>query len=333
MTKIRLSTIAAVALVGLCSVAAHAEDISTKKMTIKDNADSAKRQFRVQSADAGVALAEADDPGTNGVTIHAYSATDNMCVTLDGGMEWSTNGKVWKYKNKLTKNSAQIGDGKLSVKLKSGVDYSLLDDPSQGTVNVQVQFGDTGTRYCMQCPGGASQAVKDEDGKFIAKLCGSATCDFEPPGCGTTATTTTTTVPTTTTTMGPPGAELQGALPPTFGRFNFNLVIGVPGANAACNTNFAGTHACSITELQAAEAAGDLDGLTDINANTVTSFWAIDPLRPDDDQCTVSVAWDYQTQHTGQFADKVTLTNPTGDLGPITNLNLCSTQSWVGCCL
>jgi hypothetical protein len=328
MLKTRWSLVA-ISLVLVCASGAQALDIAAKKIAVKDNADPAKRQVQAQSKDAGILLSGADDPGVNGAWVHVYSATDNYCALLESGADWSTNGKLWKYKNKTTKESAQIGDGKLKLKLRDAVTFSLMDQMSQGAVNVVVEFGEFGTRYCMRCAGNK----KDDDTKFIGTACSATACDAEPSICDPLPTTTTTAGPTTTSTTVPPGSELQGALNPTSGRFNYNLVLGVPGANAACNTNFPGTHACSITELQASEGAGDLDGLQDINANTVTSFWAIDPSRPDDDQCTVSTAWDYNTQHTGQFADKVTLTNLTGELGPIVSGSLCSGSSWVGCCL
>ena len=327
MTKIRLSTIAAVALVALCSVVAHAEDISTKKMIIKDHSDALKRQFQVLSIDTNVALAEADDPSATGADVHVYSATDNMCITLASGANWSTNGNFWKYKDKLAKHSAQIGDGKLSVKIKSGVDFSLLDDPSQGNVNVQVQFGDGGTRYCMRCPGN----VKDDGTKFIAKTCAVAGCDFEPPGCGTTATTT-----TSSTTTQPPGPPIVlGALTPTSGLFNYNLTLGLPGSDAACNSNFAGTHTCTYNELLAAEANGDLDGLQDTAATPVTSLWAIDNSHANNLQCySLAIggqAWAYATAHNGNAGEKMALTNLTGDLGPLAGA-ACGGSNWVACC-
>jgi hypothetical protein len=331
MSKTRGKILSAIVVLLVCAAQANAEDISAKKISVKDNADPAKRQVQIQSSDSGVLLIEADNPDVNGASIHVYSATDDFCAVLPSGADWSTNGKLWKYKNKLSKNSAQIGDGKLKVKIKSNVDYSLADDGTQGVVNVQVQFGDLGTRYCMRCSGNK----KDDEGKFIGSDCVAAICDAEPSICDPNTTTTTTPTTSTSTTTVPqvPGVVLQGVLPSTNGRFNYNLVIGVPGANAACNTNFPGSHACELTELQAAEIAGDLAGRKDMNNVTVTSFWAIDPARPDDDQCTVSIPWDYQTQHTGQFADRTTLNNPAGTLSAISSGVLCGTMSWVGCCL
>lgn len=139
--------------------------------------------------------------------------------------------------------------------------------------------------------------------------------------------------PATPTATPVPGVEFQGALLATNGRFTYQATIGISGADAECNDEFPGTHACTYAELQIAEAAGDLIGAQDTGGSNVTSFWAIDPLRPDDDQCTVTVAWDYATAHTGQFGDAVTLNNGTGALGSLTTGNLCLVSRWVGCCL
>src|SRR5262245_6139713 len=92
--------------------------------------------------------------------------------------------------------------------------------------------------------------------------------------------------PTTTTTALPSGGSvLTGALPPTLGRFNFNMMLGLPGADAACNTNVPGTHACTYSQLKSAAAAGDLKGLKDTASTPVTSFWAIDSSQPPLQQC------------------------------------------------
>src|SRR5512143_2234583 len=107
---------------------ALAADISTKKMSIKDNTNPARRQVQVQSKDPAVMFSAADDPGTNGAAVHVYSATDDFCVTLAGGAAWKNKGTSWKYADKLTKNGAQVKDGKLSVKIKSGVTFTLADN-------------------------------------------------------------------------------------------------------------------------------------------------------------------------------------------------------------
>jgi hypothetical protein len=184
------------------------------------------------------------------------------------------------------------------------------------------------------------QAINDMDALFV-------NCDLFDDGaangsCASGSGPTPTPAPTPTpspspTPAFPPGTVLQGILPPTTGRFNYDLNLGLPGANAACAARFAGTHACTYANLQAAQAAGDLDGAKDINGTTVTSFWAIDGSHSNQLQCTVSVAWDYQTAHTGQFGEKVNLTNATGVLGPLQSGAgagvFCLNSSWVGCCL
>jgi hypothetical protein len=136
------------------------------------------------------------------------------------------------------------------------------------------------------------------------------------------------------------GTVLKGALTSTPGRFNYNAMLGLPGANAACNTSFAGTHACTYQELQSSAAAGDLKGLMDTAnpPNPVTSFWAIDSSAPPLQQCNDDVNshlnWEYATAHTASRGEKVALDNATGTLGPLQMSLQCnfSGNAWVGCC-
>ena len=342
MSKTWLAVISAIALVTVSVVLARAGDISAKKLSIKDDPVATKDAVQVQSADVGVQYSHDDNPATNGASVHVYSATDDMCVLLGAGTDWKDSGTTWKYKNKVTKNSARISNGKLSVKIKSGVTYTL-DEMTQGTVNAQVQFG-TGTRYCLRCPGNK----KDQPGKFLGQACVAAPCAAEPSSCdppiptttSTTATTTssTTTSSTTTTTCpAPTPPSIKGSLTATPGRFNYNLMIGLPAANAACNTNFLCTHACTYSELQTAATAGELVGLMDTSSMTVTSFWAIDSSRPPLDQCQDDVVsfknWEYATAHTASRGDWVALNNGLGTLGALQSGQQCNfVTRWVGCC-
>ncbi|TMB10630.1 MAG: hypothetical protein E6J71_26500 [Deltaproteobacteria bacterium] len=337
MSKTWLATISTIALMTVSPAVAHAKDISAKKVSIKDNANPAKRQVAVQSNDAGVLLTEGDDPGANGASLHVYSATDDFCAILPSGPSWKHTSSQWKYANKATKTSAHVGDGKLVVKTKSGVTYTLADNGTQGTVNAQVQFG-SGTRYCMRC----SAAKKDNAKKFLAKGCAAAACDPEPSVCDPFSTTTTTTSTTTTSTTCPPSTHqvLKGSLTATLGRFNYNLTLGLPGANSACNMNFPGTHACTYPDLQAAAAACDLAGLMDTASIPVTSFWAIDSSQPPLQQCNddamggSGLNWEYGTAHTASRGERVTLDNASGALGSLqtgVQCNIAGTSS-VGCC-
>ncbi|HJQ84066.1 MAG TPA: hypothetical protein VKA21_08325 [Candidatus Binatia bacterium] len=348
MSRIRLVGVA-VAVVALVPTWAPALDISAKKIFLKGHADPAKRQIKVQSVDPAVLLGDVDDPATNGMTIRVYSATDDVCVTLPGGLGWTNKPTKKQYKDKATKNAAQVSDGKLIVKIKTQpLPGFTLDEPTQGAVNAQVQFG-TGLKYCLRC---ATGNKKDEPNKYFGKDCVAAACDPEPAGiCDPTATTTTsstttTTTTSTTTTTCPPTppvtpTKVVGSLTATPGRFNY-AGLGVPGANAACNTNFPGTHACTYQELQIGEAACDLPGLTDTSAATVTSFWAIDSGAPilqqcNDDRSVIgsNINWEYPTADTPSRGQRVSLNNTTGVLGPLTMNVQCNIagNSWVACCL
>ena len=348
MSKVRFGSMSAAAFLLASAALAIADDISTKKILIKDNADPTKRQVLVLSKDVGVTYAAADTPSVGGASVHVYSATDAYCAILGPGANWSNpGGNKWKFKDTTTKNLAQIKDGRILVKIKEdALTYSLIDNapPGQGTVNVQVQFG-TGTRFCMRCGG---TVVKDDAAKFLAKDCAAAACDAEPGTCEppnpTTTSSTSTSSTTSSTCSAPPVSptEVLGALPATAGRFNYNLTLGLPGANAACNTNFPGTHACEYTELQAGQTAGDLGCITDINSMAVTAFWAIDPMAPilqqcNDDQIGGSdLNWEYGTADTPSRGSRVTLSNTSGVLGSlVTGLqcNAFANQAWVGCCL
>jgi hypothetical protein len=165
-------------------------------------------------------------------------------------------------------------------------------------------------------------------------------CQHRAPGVCTTTTTTTTGSATTTTTTPPRAGTVKGALASTAGRFNFNGTLGLPGADAACNTNFAGTHACTYAELQSAAGAGGLTGLKDVTNTPVTSFWAIDSSQPKLQQCNDDAAggsglnWEYGTAHTPSRGEKVDLDNAAGTLGSLTMNLQCnfSGNAWVACC-
>jgi hypothetical protein len=168
-------------------------------------------------------------------------------------------------------------------------------------------------------------------------VCAGATTTTTP-GSSTTTTTTAGSSTTTTTTPGPMTGTVKGALASTPGRFNFNAMLGLPGANAACNTSFAGTHACTYAELQTAAAAGGLTGLKDVATMPVTSFWAIDssadPLQQCNDDVNSHQNWEYATAHTMSRGEKVDLNNAAGTLGTLQTSVQCniSGNAWVACC-
>src|SRR5690242_15471057 len=108
MNRIRLASLCAVAL-GVATVALAADkQIGVKKLMIKDNADTTKRQIQIQSGDEGILYTDANSPGTLGASVHLWSASQEFCYILTADAEaWTDSGKGWKYKNKATKNQAQ----------------------------------------------------------------------------------------------------------------------------------------------------------------------------------------------------------------------------------
>jgi hypothetical protein len=327
MSRIGRVGISTLLLLTAAAAVARADDITTKKLFIKDSTDPAKRQIQVQSIDPNVLMSKVDDPGAHGASLHFYSATDNFCVILPAGTDWvNKNNKAWKYKNKTTKNAAQVKNGKFGIKIKSGVTYTLADNGTQGTVNAQVQFG-TGTRYCMRCTGNK----KDDVAKFLGSACAAATCDPEPSPCES--------EPNCANT--PTGLVVKGSLPSSLGRFNYDSHVGLQGAINACSSPpFAGAHPCTYQELLSAPTS-DLACLKDTAnpSNPVTSFWAIDPNAPALQQCNddaiggSGLNWEYATAHTASRGQKVTL-DPNGVLGPLQTSVQCNIggESWVACC-
>jgi hypothetical protein len=323
MSKMLLVGLSVLGFAAARAEVALAKDITTKTMVITDNVKPTKRTAQVQSKDPTVMHSDAGNPAVNGAAVHFYSATDDFCAVLPP-TGWTDKKGVWKHTDKTTKNFVLIKDGLLTVRIKSNVGFSLLDNGTQGTVNAQVQIGD-GPRLCMKC----TSPKTDNGKKYMAKDCAAAPCDAEPSTCAPP-------IP-----CSPTGAVLKGALPATPGRFNYNATLGLPGANAACNTSFPGTHACSYTELQAAAAACDLKGLKDTSNATVTSFWAIDNTAPPLQQCNddapitgSGLNWEYGTAHTASRGNKVSLDNAAGTLGTLQTSVQCnlSGSSNVGCC-
>lgn len=320
MRRLRFATVAAAAVLVTAAATARAEDVAAKKIVVVDGA---KQQILLLSTDAKVQLAGVDDPATNGVAVHVYSATDDACIVVPGGSEWKNKKGAWRYKSKATKNVVQVKAGKLLVNLKSGFTYTLADDGSQGAVNAQVQFG-AGTRYCLRCTGNK----KDEAKKFLGKACAAAPCDAELNPCGNGGSTSTTIGGGSTTTTLPSATGFRGLLAQkSSGRFNFQMTLGVPGADAQCNTTFAGSHACTYDELQGAESRGELSAVT-------ATLWAIIPGNAGNVQCGSNIPWDYATAHTGEYGERVAVT--AGVLGELESGDgdgvFCAAQNSIACC-
>jgi hypothetical protein len=271
----------------------------------------------------------------------AASATALSACVGDAGTAGSiaadTKGKIQKTADKLNADIVKSCDtpgitGAFPGRCTGRVGGALGD-----CLDVQVE--------CRVC-----QMINEADGLFVncdlfddqianaSCLSGTGPTSTPTPALTSTPTPTLTPTPTATPTCGP-GPVFHGALPATVGRFNYNLTLGLPGANAACNSSFAGSHVCSYFELQCAETAGSLVGAMDTGAMAVTSFWAVDSSQSPLTQCVDDVGsnqnWEYATAHTASRGQKLSLDNALGILGPLQAGVQCnfSGNSAVGCCL
>lgn len=115
---------------------------------------------------------------------------------------------------------------------------------------------------------------------------------------------------------------IAGALPTANGRWNYGSQVGVAGADEQCDANWALSHACVRTEIEAAEAAGELLGLVDTDGTTVNSVWIEDLAAPDVLRCVDSanenLPWTYETAHLGIQGYYAELDNAAGSLGDVT---------------
>jgi hypothetical protein len=134
-----------------------------------------------------------------------------------------------------------------------------------------------------------------------------------------------------------PSVTFVGALIATNGIWNYGGMLGIPGANAACNTAFAGSSHCVRAQIMTAAAAGELVGAVDTGANAVTSLWIDDPALPDGNRCAATTGsttgpWEYGTGHLGCDGRSVTVNATTGAIGTVSTA-ACGTMHQVGCCM
>ncbi len=155
-----------------------AREVSTSKMIVVDNAVESRRQIVLESRDPSIHIGEAFDPHLLGTSVHVYSDTDDLCVRLPAGESWKGNARLWRFRDRVTRNKALLRGGSMKILLKSDIAYSLADDGAQGTVNARVRFG-SGTGFCLRC----DTARRDDARQFKAKACAAVACDPAPSTC------------------------------------------------------------------------------------------------------------------------------------------------------
>lgn len=238
-----------------------------------------------------------------------------------GSIAADTKGKLSKAQANLNKSITKKCDEKGVTAGAFPGKCDTLAGTALGTcLDVQVE--------CRVC-----QMINDIDGIFVD-------CDTFDDGA-VNASCASGTGPVPTPTPVPGGTVFKKALLKSNGLFTYSAMAGLAGADFTCNSNFAGSHACTFSELQTAEGLGELVGAQDLSGNSVTSFWVIDAGQANNRQCVDggAVVWHYATAHTGVGGMTVTLNNGTGALGSVVggppggvSLN-CTQQHWVGCCL
>lgn len=358
--RLAIALFAAVgSLFGLAVQASAADQLILGKLLLvkdpKPGVDPSKRGIIVFGKEAASPSSIVGDPLANGATVEIIAngtLPSTQTFPMPAGAQGPGGVPGWKalgnpiigysYKDSTGVNGpvkvalikkTPSGIFMVKVLLNGALGAINVTPPAPGTdggMRFAITGGDT---YCVTFGGTAGGKVTNAPGSGIPNKV------FKIASTGTSPTSETACPVFVPPVMG--GVELKGALPPTVGRFNYNLVLGLPGANAACNSFFAGTHACEVSELQAAESAGDLVGLTDTNSTPVTSFWAIDSTRPALLQCQDDVGggsflnWEYGTAHTASRGEKLPLNNGTGTLGALQTPLQCNLtgSSWVGCCI
>lgn len=228
--------------------------------------------------------------------------------------------------------------GKLNADIVKACDTPGVTGAFPGTCTA-LSGGALGTCLDTQVECRVCQAINEMDGLFV-------NCDQFDNGaldasCASgsgptpTPTPTATATPTATPTF-QPGTIIQGFLPRTNGFWSYGGNPGLPGGETLCNATFAGTHVCTITNLLAAETAGELVGAAD-NLGAIVRFWKIDPGETNLRQCidpTNTLRWRYGTADTPSRGIYMNFTAATGDIGTESALVSCpGNQASVGCCL
>ena len=182
--------VVAVAVTAALGAPVHAQEISAKKMQVKDHADPAKQQVSFLSKDVGIAMDDGYTGATDtGVSLHVFStATANDACLRAAPADCQVVGgdaDILKCRSADRSANVLIKPGKARVKFKGGVGFELDALASQLPVVMVLRAG--GAAFCSLCgDGGSDDVVKDgTDGKqVLAKTCEAVACPAEPNACG-----------------------------------------------------------------------------------------------------------------------------------------------------
>lgn len=131
----------------------------------------------------------------------------------------------------------------------------------------------------------------------------------------------------------------RGSLRATPGRWTYQGMLGLNGANAECNLRWPGSQVCSYDKLMMAStrAVPETINATDYMGNAVASWWIDDPNAPSGQRCQSNqdmIPWSYGTADQGHVGKYVTLTPATGAITTLQTgvLPSCNGSRHVACC-
>ena len=191
MDRVLTCLVTSIALgVALCAPI-RAENVSAKKMQIKDDADAGRQGVTFLSGDAGIDVADGyAGATTHGLSLHVFNAVNDVCLQITP-TECELKGAdadILKCRRANRSGRVLIKPGKVKAKFKGGIGYELDALTNQLPVTVVLRAGSAvdGAIYCAVCgDGGSDDVVKDgSDGEqVLVKACDVVACPFEPGAC------------------------------------------------------------------------------------------------------------------------------------------------------
>ncbi len=131
----------------------------------------------------------------------------------------------------------------------------------------------------------------------------------------------------------------RGSLKATTGRWTYQGMLGLNGANAECAMRWPGSQVCSYDKLLAASTrpVPETTGAMDYDGAAVTSWWIDDPAAIANLRCQSNqdaIPWSYGTADQGHVGKYVTLTAATGAISALETGTLpsCNGARHVACC-
>ena len=132
------------------------------------------------------------------------------------------------------------------------------------------------------------------------------------------------------------GITFAGALPATAAKWNYQNILGMQGAVDACAANFPTSAVCTDSDLVWLSPGGTMASATDLDGETVSSFWSVEPdpadFPPGEDWNPSCDGWAHESGDIGPGGAWRPLDTVTGAVGSL-EMDACSDMRSVGCCI